>query len=133
MLSDIRQGPVRRPPGDRPVTEVKLGRPSEPLLEGLDLEDGRGMRLVGELDLSTADDLPALLTAVPGGARVVDVAELSFMDVSGLHAFEEYARTLDGSGPLVLENVSTQMRRVFEMTPGDHCPHIELRSDPERG
>jgi anti-anti-sigma regulatory factor len=55
------------------------------------------------------------------------------MDSTGLHAFELYARSLDGSGPLVLENASAHIRRVFEITGIDRNPNIELRSDDDHG
>ena len=89
-------------------------------------DGGRGVRLVGELDLSTVRVLLAALDTLPVG--VLDLAELSFMDASGLHALERYAGTLNGSAPLVLENVSPQIRRLFELTAADHDPDLELRS-----
>jgi anti-anti-sigma factor len=89
-------------------------------------DDGRGVRLVGELDLSTVGVLAAALDTLP--VRVLDLAELTFMDASGLHAFEQYAGALNGSRPLVLANVSPQIRRLFEITGAEHDPDIELRS-----
>jgi anti-anti-sigma factor len=89
-------------------------------------DDGRGVRLVGELDLSTVGVLAAALDTLPVG--VLDLAELTFMDASGLHALEQYAGTLNGSRPLVLANVSPQIRRLFEITGAEHDPDIELRN-----
>jgi anti-anti-sigma factor len=89
-------------------------------------DDGRGIRLVGQLDLSTVRVLLAALDTLPVG--VLDLAELSFMDASGLHALEQYAGTLNGSAPLVLENLSPPVRRLFEITGADHDPDLELRS-----
>jgi anti-anti-sigma factor len=104
---------------------------SNPLLEVFPLEDGRGVRLVGELCLSTVGDLAALLDSLPERAEVLDLADLSFMDSSGLHAFERYARR--GSRPLVIENASAPVRRMFEITGAHLDPHIELRSDGDHG
>jgi hypothetical protein len=55
------------------------------------------------------------------------------MDASGLHALEEYAGSLNGTGPLELENVPAAVRRLFQITGADLDPDIELRSDPGRG
>ncbi len=104
---------------------------ARPFLRALPLESGVGFRLSGELDLSTADALRALLAALPadGGAVVLDLADLSFMDSTGLHLFEQYARTRNGGKSLVLENVPANIRRLLEITGMDQSPHIELRAD----
>jgi anti-anti-sigma factor len=93
------------------------------------------LRLVGELDVASVGKLRRMLDTLPPGAEavIIDLAELSFMDSSGLHAFEEYAGTLNGSGPLVLENVPLNIRRVFAITGVDQNPAIELRTGDERG
>ena len=93
------------------------------------------MRLVGEIDLSTVPDLRAMFDALAENGHVVafDLAEITFMDSSGLHAFEAYARTLNGSRPLVLENAPAHVLRLFELTGGDKNPNIELRSVDRRG
>jgi anti-anti-sigma factor len=95
----------------------------------LPLEQGRRLRLFGELDLSTVGDLLEALGTLPDDADVLDLAALSFMDASGLHALEQYAQeTRNGAGPLVLENVPAHVRRLFEITGADANPDIELRS-----
>lgn len=99
----------------------------------LPLEHGRGLRLVGELDLATVGLLVAALETLPADADVLDLAELTFMDASGLHALERYAATLNGTGPLVLENAPPHVRRLFELTGASGDPAIELRSGTARG
>lgn len=99
----------------------------------LPLEHARGLRLVGELDLGTVHLLVTALDRLPDGADTLDLAELTFMDASGLHALERYAQTLDGSSPLVLENVPSQVQRLFELTSANLNPHIELRTGSVRG
>ena len=69
--------------------------------------------------------LHAALETHPVG--VLDLAELSFIDASGLHALEQYAGTRNGSGPLVLENVSPMIRRLLRITGAEHDPDLELR------
>ena len=103
-----------------------------PILETFPLEHGRGLRLVGELCLSSVGDLKAALDTLPEGADTLDLSELSFMDTSGLHAFEDYAERLKGR-PLVLLNPSAQAQRLFDITGAHLNPGIELRSDGLRG
>jgi len=112
---------------------VKPSHSNDPLFRALPLQHRPGLRLVGELDLSTVGDLWAMVDTLPEGADVFDLSDLSFMDVCGLHAVQEYARTLDGSRSLVLENVSSQVRQLFEVTGADEDPGIELRSENDRG
>jgi anti-anti-sigma factor len=99
----------------------------------LPLEHARGLRLVGELDLATVGVLVAALETLPDGADVLDLSGLSFMDASGLHALEHYAATRSGAPPLVLDNVSAQIRRLFELTGAHLDPDIELREGNARG
>jgi anti-anti-sigma factor len=99
------------------------------------LADGRGLRLVGELDIGTVSYLRRMLETLSVGADGVtlDLAGLSFMDSSGLHALEAYARTLNGARPLVLENVPGNIRRLFELTGMDRGSQIELRTGADHG
>ena len=106
--------------------------PVSPILEVLPLEHGRGVRLVGELCLSSVGDLVTTLGTLPEAADVLDLGDLSFMDSSGLHAFEGYARSLE-SPPLVLQNAPAQVRRLFELTGAHLNPDIELQSDGRHG
>ena len=101
-----------------------------PLFEAVALEDGHGLRLRGELDLATADDLRQMLATLPNGASTVtlDLADLTFMDSSGLQVLWEHTRTLN-DGSLVLENAPRHIRRLFEITGLDKHPAIELRGD----
>jgi anti-anti-sigma factor len=104
------------------------------IFKAVPLDDRRGLRLVGELDLATVVELDAMFEALPGeGPVTLDLAELAFIDASGLHAFERYAQTLNGSRPLILENVPAYVRRLFEVTGRDQTPSIELRISDERG
>lgn len=122
-VSDIRQSPVRQQ--DPPASGFAPFRV-------LPLAGAHGFRLVGELDLSTVGILRAALDALPG-ANVLDLAELSFMDASGLHAFEQYAATLNGAGPLVLENVPAPVRRIFQITGAELDPDLELHDARDDG
>ena len=50
-----------------------------------------GFRLIGELDISTALGLKAALDGLPQGSVTLDLAELTFIDSSGLHAIMRFA------------------------------------------
>lgn len=126
-MSDIRQPYVRRRGGEAFSSHL-----NPPFLV-LPLEHAPGLRLVGELDLATVGLLAEALAALPAGAGVLDLAELSFMDASGLHALEQYAATLNGVGPLVLENVPPHVRRLFELTGANLDPRIDLRTGAAGG
>ena len=108
--------------------------PSDPpLFQIFPLEDGRGLRLVGELDLSTVDELRMMLDAFTedGQGVTLDLADLSFMDSTGVHLFEQHASTCDRTRPLVLDHVPRHIRRLFEITGMHANPRIELRSDAD--
>jgi len=50
-----------------------------------------GWKLAGEIDAHTAPDLATALVQLPDGDVVVDVADVSFMDSSGLNAMHPTA------------------------------------------
>jgi anti-anti-sigma factor len=127
-VSDIRQ-PYVRQSGEHLWPHASGPAP----FSVVSLEHARGLRLVGELDLSTVEALRAVLDTLPADANVLDLAELSFMDASGLHALEQYASSLNGAGPLVLEHVPAQVRRLFQITGAELDPDIELHSGAARG
>ena len=68
------------------------------------------MRLAGELDLRTAPQLTEAFASIrSNGKAKLDLAELTFIDSSGLHAILEAASSVDGAGPLILEGVPATM------------------------
>jgi anti-anti-sigma factor len=121
-----------RPPSG-PQGTLTMLRPAGPIFAVLPLEHGHGLRLMGELCLSTIGALETMLNALPAAAGVLDVSALTFMDSTGLHAFERHARRLEQPRPLVLLNASEPVRRLFELTGAYLNPDIELRNDGGRG
>ena len=99
--------------------------------DGLRLADGSGLRLVGELDVATASELTAALQEEPWDASplALDLSELTFVDSCGIHAILSFARSLNGSGPLVLSNPTEAVARVFEILDLDAHDGIEIRRD----
>jgi anti-sigma B factor antagonist len=98
--------------------------------------DGVLLELAGELDLATApkleDELKRLEEDTPP-TIFLDLRPLSFMDSSGLQALVQYAATLDGGGPLVLDRVPAHIGRLFALTGMDDMAQIELRDGDQRG
>lgn len=74
----------------------------------------------GDLDVASADSFQAALAAAleAGDVRVVvDLAELAFIDSSGLGALiRALKRARERGGGVRVENVSPTVRRVFEIT-----------------
>jgi anti-anti-sigma factor len=88
------------------------------------------VRLDGEIDLYTIPRLEAAFAEVlSAGAPVsVDMANVTFIDSSGLHFLARVASSLNGTGPLSLVNVSPRVLRVMEIVGMDALPSIELRN-----
>jgi len=83
----------------------------------LSIEQSTSIRLVGELDMSTAAELDEVLaTAVEhGGAVTIDLSELTFMDSTGINAFLRAAMSLRGRGCLILHGEQDRVRRVLDL------------------
>lgn len=92
------------------------------------LDQEAGLRLVGELDVSTVGEFEEALASLEGRGQVkVDLSELTFIDSSGLHAIVAFAGTANGDGPVIVQGVSERMRRVFEITNVAQHPNLEIR------
>ena len=90
--------------------------------------DGGTLGLAGELDMASAPLLEAELERLPSGdRRSFDLAELTFLDSSGLNAFSRYANSLNGQGPLVLANVPDSIANLLELVGFDQLETIEIR------
>ena len=116
------------------------------IVQLLSIEQGRSIRLAGELDMSTAAQLDEVLgTAVEhGGAITIDLSELTFMESTGIGVFLRAAVSLRGRGCLILHGEQDRVRRVLDLVRVDgsipnlhRVPHdvsldSQNGSDPER-
>ena len=86
-------------------------------MELLSIEQGGSIRLAGELDMSTAPQLGEVLDAAVehGGAILVDLSELTFMDSTGINAFLRAAMSLRGRGCLILHGEQPRVQRVMDI------------------
>jgi anti-anti-sigma factor len=80
----------------------------------------RSVEVRGEVDLATAPDLEAVvrtaLEHAPDGV-VLDLAQLTFIDSSGLRALVALAKDADSRGTsLALRNLPRHAQRVLELT-----------------
>lgn len=81
------------------------------------LENEQGLRLAGELDLSSATHVTDLLDPQlrAGGRIVLDLTDLSFMDSTGLQVLIRSALTLGNRGTLVLRRPGNLVRSILEL------------------
>ncbi|MGD9996306.1 MAG: STAS domain-containing protein [Ilumatobacteraceae bacterium] len=87
----------------------------------------------GDLDLQTAGPLRELmLSAVEASGRVeLDMADVPFMDSSGLHVLAEVARVLQPDrGRVVVHRPSQPVLRLMQMTGLDRV--LDVRPDGVR-
>jgi anti-sigma B factor antagonist len=93
----------------------------------------RGLRLIGEVDLSTAPYLSDALAELNGDGDVtLDLSEMTFIDSSGLVVIVAFARSLEGS-KVVLTNASEATRRTLQLTNLDDHPSLVVGSNGDGG
>ena len=77
------------------------------------------IRLTGEMDLATADQLDSVIAPAvsEGGPVMLDISNLDFMDSSALHAILRAATSLTDRGCVVTHGLdgSVSMRKLFEL------------------
>jgi anti-sigma B factor antagonist len=84
--------------------------------------------LGGELDLASA---PVLTDAIApsvehGGAIVLDLAALTFIDSMGVHAIAAAGRTLGSNGCLIVHAPQPSVARVLDLVGLDAAPNIHV-------
>ena len=96
-----------------------------PLLRITDTDSA--LWLEGEVDLSAEDDLAqALDAATKHGTRTVDLSCVTFMDSSGLRILLRSAKTLNGSGPLVLRRPSGRVQKLLDLALPTGAPGLVI-------
>jgi anti-anti-sigma factor len=86
------------------------------------------LHVEGEIDIATADllrsALEAALSAHPG--LLVDMAQVTFIDATGLRVLLDVAGSMDGAGPLTLINAS-RVAKLLELVGLTDLPSISVR------
>ena len=74
--------------------------------------------LEGRLDTITAPDLEAKINEVVGDASklILDLGNLEYISSAGLRVLLGAAQAMDGKGDMVVRNLTTSAREVFELT-----------------
>ena len=87
------------------------------------------LHLAGEIDVATADLLQTTLKEALASDRatVIDMAGVSFIDVTGLRVLIDAAESLDGQAPLTLANAPLAARLLALLGLKDKLA-IELRN-----
>jgi anti-anti-sigma factor len=93
------------------------------------VEDPRGLRLKGELDLASIPDIDSPLRALveEGGDITLDVSELRFMDSSAVQLVIRAVQGLDGRGRVILDQPVATVRRLIEVMGLDRFENLEIR------
>lgn len=86
-------------------------------MEQLSIEQGRAIRLAGELDMSNGSELGEVLEAAAehGGPILIDLSDLTFMDSTGIEAFVRTAASVRGRGCVILHGEQGLVRRVMDV------------------
>ncbi len=85
------------------------------------VDDGRMLRLAGELDFACADTLVSVLAGHFHGPLQLDLAELRYVDVAGMRAIR--GRT---GQRLTISGASSSVRRLVGLLGWDTDPGVEL-------
>lgn len=87
------------------------------LLDIRETDQPRAFRLIGELDISNADTLAALLDReVQGeGDITLDLSELTFIDSSGIRVLLKATDSMNGRGALVLSSPTSSVRNTLSL------------------
>ncbi len=104
-------------------------------LQILRTDDPYGVRLIGEIDMATAPALlEELLAAMAGGKTItIDMADVTFMDSSGLQAILASAAETTHDKPVVVKYPSAAVLRVMELVGVEQMPQIRIVEESSRG
>jgi anti-anti-sigma factor len=89
----------------------------------------RGLRLQGELDISTVELLDGLLAeaAAPGGPLFLDLTHLRFMDSSGIQTIMEALKKVAKTGwCLLLHTDNGEVLRILQLVGLDKVPSVHV-------
>jgi anti-anti-sigma factor len=90
--------------------------------------DDRFVWIAGELDVWSADDFAASTASASaaGGAIVLELSRLSFIDSDGIRAILSLAQLLRGRGCLILHNPTPHVARVLSIVGLGRVPGVHL-------
>ncbi len=88
------------------------------------IEEQGALKLTGEVDYTVSEEVRAFLLekiATGQGTLTLDLAEVSYLDSSGLAILLEVRRTLlDLERTLCIKSISSQVKKLMVLTKVDH-------------
>jgi anti-anti-sigma factor len=86
------------------------------------------LRVKGEIDLATAEQFRASIGEALSehSPVVVDMADVTFIDASGLRVILQAAESANGHGPLKITNAA-RVKRLFDLVGLTEVPSLQLR------
>ena len=105
------------------------------LLEVRETGQPRGFRLIGELDISNAETLAAVLDreVEEQGDISLDLSDLTFIDSSGIRVLLRAMDRLSGRGKIILASPTSSVRHVLSLMGLDDHDSIRVVGPGERG
>jgi len=104
------------------------------LLRSVRTDNARGLRLIGEIDVSNGPALRGLLARerkATAGDVTLDLSGLRFIDSSGIRVLLGAARELESEGRrLVVRDVPRGVRRIFDLLGVERAPGVVLSKPP---
>jgi anti-anti-sigma factor len=126
-IGDQMSGVRRQPAAGEPPTATTKAVAMAMLMISQDEGTPLVLRVRGELDLLTAEELrTALEDAIAKDARVVvDLDGVTFVDACGLRVILEVAESLNGDGPLRIAN-ARMVERLLRIVGLGSIPSISI-------
>lgn len=90
------------------------------------------LAVAGEIDISTADQLLDAALEQIGDVLVIDAADVTLIDSTGVQALLRVRDALD-TGTLVIRNPSRRVAAVFELVQAETWPRFEVEPPLPRG
>ena len=120
-------------PGNSRLTECGEELVERHAFEISRLDDGTGLKLSGELDLHSAQELTVALTAFQAVEEVwLDMTKVTFIDSSGLSSILAFARSRNGNGKIVIVDPTAVVGPVFNILRLRDHASIEVADDPSQ-
>ena len=96
------------------------------VINDYDLDGTRVIKVAGEIDAATAPQLAESLERCSGMSVCVDLAEVTFIDSSGLAVLSRaHKRADETGGEFSVKNPAANVRKAFEITRLDHLLTLE--------
>jgi anti-anti-sigma factor len=102
--------------------------PRIPSVEIEHIEGPRALRIIGEVDLSNADDLRAAAGAEVEelGGAVLDLSRCTYIGSEGIRVIVAMCNRTSEGGRVVLQHPTSHVRRVLKTAGLDRLPKLDI-------